>query len=174
MRKGTGFMELWDAYTREEELTGLTLVRGEEIPKGLFHLVCDVLVRHIDGSYLCMKRSMLKPTYGGWYETSAGGSALAGENCLQCAARELKEETGIEANEFRQIGRFVREENQAIYYTFLCVVGCDKDSIQLQPGETEGYRWMSEQEFIEFVNSDEMIPSNRFRYEPYLKQMGYV
>ena len=57
-------MELWDAYSKNGELTGDTLVRGEEIPQGLYHLVCEVLVRHIDGSFLCMKRSVQKPNYG--------------------------------------------------------------------------------------------------------------
>ena len=38
-------MELWDAYSKEEKLTGDRLVRGEEIPPGLYHLVCEVL-RH--------------------------------------------------------------------------------------------------------------------------------
>ena len=32
-------MELWDAYSKDEELVGSTLVRGEEIPQGLYHLV---------------------------------------------------------------------------------------------------------------------------------------
>ena len=89
-------MELWDAYSKEEERIGVTLIRGEEIPQGLYHLVCEVLVRHTDGSFLCMKRSVQKPNYGGWYEATAGGSALAGENKWQCIERELYEETGYQ------------------------------------------------------------------------------
>lgn len=37
-------MELWDAYTEKGEKTGITLVRGEVIPKGLFHVVVEVIV----------------------------------------------------------------------------------------------------------------------------------
>lgn len=167
-------MELWDAYSKDEELTGRTLVRGEEIPQGLYHLVCEVLVRHTDGSYLCMKRSMKKPNYGGWYEATAGGSALTGENKWQCVKRELCEETGIECHEFEEIARFCEERKQAFFYTFVCTVGCNKSSVQLQEGETEGYIWMNEAEFKKFVNSDKIIPSNRRRYEKYFRQMGYV
>ena len=166
-------MELWDAYTKDEERTGITLVRGEDIPEGLYHLVCEVLVRHVDGSYLCMKRSVEKPNYGGWYEATAGGSAFAGEDKLSCVERELKEETGIEGKNFQNIGRFLGEKNHAIYYSYLCIVDCDKTSVRLQKGETEGYRWMSEEEFIEFVNSEQIIPSNRLRYAAYFEQMGY-
>lgn len=167
-------MELWDAYSKNEELTGDTLVRGENIPQGLYHLVCEVLVRHVDGSYLCMKRSVKKPNYGGWYEATAGGSALKGEDKWQCVERELREETGLICHEFEEVARICEERKQAFFYTFVCTVGCDKASVQLQEGETEGYLWMSEEEFKEFVNSDRIIPSNRRRYETYFQRMGYV
>ncbi|MBP3568237.1 MAG: NUDIX hydrolase [Lachnospiraceae bacterium] len=167
-------MELWDAYTKDEELTGDTLVRGEEIPQGLYHLVCEVLVRHMDGSYLCMKRSTEKPNYGGWYEATAGGSALKGEDKWQCVKRELYEETGILCDGFEEVARLCEERKQAFFYTFVCTVDCNKSSVKLQEGETEGYLWMNEAEFKEFVNSDKMIPSNRRRYEKYFRQMGYV
>lgn len=167
-------MELWDAYSKNEELVGSTLVRGEEIPQGLYHLVCEVLVRHVDGSYLCMKRSVGKPNYGGWYEATAGGSALSGEDKWQCVARELLEETGLSCHKFEEIDCSVEERKQAFFHVFLGTVDCDKDAVQLQEGETEGYLWMSEEEFIEFVNSDRMIPSNRRRYDKYFQKMGYV
>lgn len=167
-------MELWDAYSKDEELTGRTLVRGEKIPEGLYHLVCEVLVRHTDGSYLCMKRSTEKPNYGGWYEATAGGSALVGENKWQCVKRELYEETGILCDEFEEVTYFCEERKQAFFYTFVCTVDCNKSSVKLQEGETEGYLWMNEAEFKAFVNSDKMIPSNRRRYEKYFRQMGYV
>ena len=167
-------MELWDAYSRNEELTGSTLVRGEEIPEGMYHLVCEVLVRHVDGSYLCMKRSAEKSNYGGWFEATAGGSALVGEDRFQCVERELYEETGIVCHEFEEIANSCEERKQAIFYNFICTVDCGKDSIRLQEGETEGYLWMSEEEFVKFVNSDRRIPSNRRRYETYFRRMKYV
>jgi len=167
-------MELWDAYSKNEELTGDTLVRGENIPQGLYHLVCEVLVRHVDGSYLCMKRSVKKPNYGGWYEATAGGSALKGEDKWQCVERELYEETGLVCHVFEEVARIREERKQAFFYTFVCTIAGDKTSVQLQEGETEGYLWMSEEEFKEFVNSDRIIPSNRRRYETYFQRMGYV
>ena len=42
--------ELWDAYdVGLNKLNGVTLVRGELIPQGVFHLVCDLAVKHVDG-----------------------------------------------------------------------------------------------------------------------------
>ena len=98
-------MELWDAYREDGALAGCNLVRGEEIPGGLFHLVSEIIVRHEDGMFLLMQRDFKKPNFPGLYEASAGGSALAGEKPYDTAIRELKEETGIEAIKLEQIYR---------------------------------------------------------------------
>lgn len=167
-------MELWDAYTRDGQKTGETLVRGEPVPEGRYHLVCEVLVRHMDGSYLCMKRSMEKPNYPGFYEATAGGSALLGEDRYQCIRRELREETGILWDDFEELERHIIDESHCIFYTYLCRVDCRKDAVQLQAGETEGYVWMNEQEFIAFVNSDAMIDTQKRRLKGYFEKMGYI
>lgn len=38
-------MELWDAYNADGTLTGFDLIRGEKIPSGCFHMVCDSITR---------------------------------------------------------------------------------------------------------------------------------
>lgn len=167
-------MELWDGYYKEGTHAGVTLVRGQEIPDGIYHIVCEVLVRHVDGDYLLMQRSYEKPNHGGKYEATAGGSALCGENVLDCVKRELYEETGIKGEYFREISSSVTEKHHCLFHNFFCTVDCDKNAVKLQEGETIGYKWINEQEFIRFVNSDEIIPSNRSRYEPYFKEMGYI
>ncbi len=165
-------MEIWDAYLPNGTLAGCELVRGEPIPEGLHHLVSEILVRHTDGDYLLMQRDHRKPNYGGFFEATAGGSALKGEDAYFCAKRELREETGIAAGTLTYIGRFVSHDT--IYETFLCVTDCDKNSVTLQEGETVSYKWISEAEFIDFVNSDSMIDVQFHRYEPYLKQIAYI
>ena len=73
-------MEIWDGYLNDGTLANQDLVRGEPIPKGLYHLVSEILVRHVDGDYLLTRRDIRKNNYGGWYEATAGGAALKGEN----------------------------------------------------------------------------------------------
>ena len=56
---GELLMELWDAYNAGfEKIENTLLVRREKIPDGLFHLVCDILVKHTDGTYLLMQRNL--------------------------------------------------------------------------------------------------------------------
>ena len=146
--------ELWDAYNRDfEKVSGVTLVRGDKIPSGLFHLVCDIIVRHKDGEYLLMQRDFYKH-FGGMWEATAGGSALKSESAIECARRELKEETGIEEADLQEIGRVVKEENQSIYVEFLCETECDKRAIKLQKGETVAFKWVSAKELREMKKAE--------------------
>lgn len=149
-------MELWDAYNSNfEKIEGLTLIREEEdkIPEGIYHLVVHVLVKHTDGTYLLMKRDPRK-TYPNMWEATAGGSALKGENPLEGALRELREETGVVADSLEKLDWSLGKN--CIHCRFLCVTDCDKDSIKFQDGETCDYRWakadeilaLSETEFI--------------------------
>ncbi len=138
-------MELWDAYDKNfEKIEGMTLVRGEEhtFPKDVYHIVVDILVRHADGEYLLMRRSPEK-VFGGMWEASAGGSVLQGESAEQGAMRELFEETGVRAEKLISLGNLVSDRYPSIYADYLCVTDCAKDSIVLQAGETDAYRWVS-------------------------------
>lgn len=165
-------MELWDGYDRNGESAGCDLVRGEPIPEGLYHLVSEILVQHVDGTYLLMRRDPRKPNYGGFWEATAGGSALKGEDRLACARRELREETGIARGILTSIGRSLSHDT--IYENYLCVTDVKKSGITLQKGETVDFRWVSEKKFIQFVNSDQMIDIQKERYRPWLEKMGYL
>lgn len=154
-------MELWDAYDKDfRKIQGITLIRGEAIPEGTFHLVCDVIVRHTDGSYLLMQRDKRKHL-GGMWEATAGGSAIQNESPLECAARELQEETGITSDNLVEVGR-VRSRD-TIYVEYLCVTDCKKDSVTLQEGETSAYKWVSRMELVS-MKRDELVTDRMHQF----------
>jgi len=163
-------MEKWDAYNSNlEKIEGKILIRGKEneIPSGIYHLVCDILVQHIDGSYLLMKRDYRKH-YGGMWEATAGGSALIGETPLQCAIRELKEETGIESLELTEVGTEISDQTHSIYVEFLCVTKLDKQNIKMQEGETIDFKWVSRDELIS-MNHNKLVTHRIQKYIDELK-----
>ena len=164
-------MEIWDGYCRDGSPAGVELVRGEPVPEGLYHLVCEIIVEHRDGSILAMQRDPHKPNHP--WETTAGGSALKGEDPLTCARRELYEETGLRVESLELLGREVSDPAHSIFYMYRADVDCVKNSISLQAGETVDYRWIPPEEFPAFVQQD-MIPSQRRRYGSFLKQRGYL
>lgn len=162
-------MEIWDAYKQNGTLAGCDLIRGEAIPKGLFHLVSEIIVKHKDGMYLLMQRDWKKSNFPGLYEASAGGSALKGEEPYDVAVRELKEETGVEDKKLKQIYRSISKDT--IYYGYLCETDCDKETITLQEGETISYLWLTKEEFLKFVESDKYIQSYKERMSGYLNSI---
>lgn len=148
------YMELWDAYDEKlNKIEGMTLVRGEEVPDGVFHLVCEIIVRHADGTYLLMQRDHRKHL-GGMWEATAGESALQGEDPIICALRELSEETGIKADKLTEVGRVLHHLHRSIYVDYLCETDVDKDSIVLQVGETSGYKWVTAEELRSMTRNE--------------------
>ena len=154
-------MEKWDAYNENGEIVAGELVRDNPIPKGLYHLVSEVLLKHIDGDYLIVQRDFNKQVWGGYFEATAGGSALKGETAMDAAKRELFEETGINATLFSEIGKLVTDNT--IFASYIAICDSPKDSVILQKGETISYKWITKKELITFLNSDECIPSQRDR-----------
>lgn len=84
----------------------------------------------------------LRKYKGGMWEVSAGGSALQGETPVECAKRELKEETGLVATDLIEIKRNMNEIHHSIIFEYIFVTDCDKESIVLQTGETIDYKWV--------------------------------
>ena len=87
-------MERWDLLDENGRPTGERMVRGEPIRPGRYHRVVHVWVMDSTGRLLIQKRApFLRLMPGEWTVTS--GSAVAGEDSRQAAARELGEELGI-------------------------------------------------------------------------------
>ena len=160
-------MELWDAYdVNFNKIEGKTLVRGEPVPDGVCHLVCDIIVKHTDGTYLLMQRDPRKH-YGGLWEATAGGSALAGETPQESAMRELREETGIISEDLVEVGTVTDEEAHAIYVEFQCMTGWDKGAVTLQAGETVDFKWVSRDELLA-MRRDELLTE---RMEKFIEEL---
>ncbi len=146
--------EIWDAYDKEfNRIEDVKLIRGEVVPAGMYHLVCDIIVKHVDGTYLLMQRAYEKHC-GGMWELTAGGSALEGETPLECAVRELKEETGIVSCDLQELGRLVHDGHRSLYVEYLCITDWDKNAVSLQKGETIDYKWVDKNVLLEMGEYD--------------------
>lgn len=85
--------EIWDIYDENRVLTGRTHRRGDFLKEGDYHLTVHIWIRNRDGEFLLTKRSPNKGFPNMWEAT--GGSALAGDDSLTAAIREVHEETGL-------------------------------------------------------------------------------
>jgi len=126
--------ELWDVYDENRNLTGKLQRRGDMLEGGVYHLVVHVWTRNSKGEFLLTKRSPNKGFPNMWEST--GGSALAGDDSLTAAVREVQEETGVSLDP--NAGRCVITYRRENYFcdVWLFRHEFDLDAVTLLEGET--------------------------------------
>lgn len=144
--------EIWDLYDAHGEKTGETMRRGEEIPRGRYHIGVHIWPVNRRGEFLVQRRSMhvqWKP--GLWAVT--GGSALAGEEPLTAARRELLEELGIETKpgDLRKVACLRR--TNSFCNVFVYPVTGDGNHFVLQEEEVSDVRWCSPGQIGQMLNA---------------------
>ena len=136
--------------------TGKIVSRDEAHRDGIQHRTAHVwVIKEKPGGYdiLLQKRSRNKDSYPGQYDTSSAGHIPAGDEPLESALRELKEELGIEATaeELHYAGSFhiqyekefhgnmFRDNEIASVYVYEKPVETEK--LSLQENEVEEIQW---------------------------------
>lgn len=148
--------ELWDVYDENRNLTGRTQRRGDALESGDFHLVVYVMIQNSEGKFLLTKRSPNKGFPNMWETT--GGSALAGDDSLAAAMREVKEETGLTLNpELGQCILQCKGENFFGDY-WLFRQDFDLSEVVLQEGETCDKMFADEQTIRTMHKEGAFIP----------------
>ena len=148
--------DLWDVYDENRNLTGRVHRRGDPLEKGDYHLVVHVWMLNSSGEFLITKRSPNKGFPNMWEST--GGSALAGDDSLTAAIREVQEETGLTLNpekakivmSFRGIDNF-----QDLW---LFRQDFDLRDVVLQPGETTDKMYANKETILRMVKDGAFVP----------------
>lgn len=86
--------EIFDVVNELDEVVGQA-PRREVHAQGLRHRAVHVLVFNAHGQVFLQKRSMLKDTAKGKWDSSSSGHVDAGEDYDHCAVREVREEIGL-------------------------------------------------------------------------------
>lgn len=151
--------ELWDILDSDRNPTGRTHRRGDFLKPGDYHLVVDIWMRNSRGEFLVTKRSPNKGFPNMWETT--GGSALAGDDSLTAALREVREETGL----------ILLPENGSCVLTCMCEdcfrdvwlfkQDLDLNDVVLLEGETCGVMYASKEKILALRDDGLFVP---FRY----------
>ena len=148
--------ELWDVYDENRNLTGKTHIRGEDLLPGEYHLVVHVWIRNNSGQFLMTRRSPNKG-YPLLWETTCG-SALAGDDSLTAALREVKEETGLTL--LPKKGKILRQYSGTNDHVDVWLFRQDFDlaDVTLQEGETCGKRLSTPEEVLAGYRDGTVVP----------------
>ena len=142
-------MEYNDIYSSDRSLTGRIHIRGTRWKPGEYGLVVCVWVYDGKGKLLLTRRAPGK-TFPGTWENS-GGAAKAGETSRQAVARELFEETGIQAAE-EEFELLDTGRDGNTHYDYYCIRrDTPIEEIVLLPGEPDDVQWATFEQVREMI-----------------------
>ena len=136
-------MELWDILDENGNKTGETVERGKYMRQDEYHLVVHVWIKNSNGDFLITKRTPNKSFPNMWETT--GGSAIVGDDSLNAALREVKEEIGVDLSPTN--GRYLfRIKRQHHDFPDFVDVWLFKEEVEIkeviyQPEEVCGAEW---------------------------------
>ena len=160
-------MERWDLLDPNRAALGVTHPRGRQypMPPRTYHTAVTVFT--VDGAnrILLTRRAPTKGMYPDYWEFT-GGSAVAGEDSLTAARRELAEETGIDGSAHGLTLLGTVREPTAFMDCYLCrlVARGEEVEVTLQEGETVDYRWVGLWEMETMLHRGEIPPPCAMRY----------
>jgi len=167
-------MEFNDIYDKDRHPTGRVHKRGTPWKKDEFGLVVCVWVYNDCGQLLLTRRAPEKSFAGTW--ENSGGAAKAGETSREAIARELYEETGIQASE-EEFQLIETGRNRNCHYDFYCIHrNIPVEDIVLLPGETDDVKWATYEEVHQMIEDKQIckiIAKQFIRQETTLRRIQF-
>ena len=156
LNRRTAADEMWDVYDENRQLTGRFHRRGDHLVPGEYHLSVFVWVVNDAGEILITRRAPNKGYPLIWEIT--GGSAVAGDDSLTAALREVREETGLTLDPAK--GRIALPLSGKDWFGDVWVFRQEisMDDIRLQEGETCEARLVTRDELLALRENDLFIP----------------
>ena len=151
-------MEKWDLYTIDRVITNRVIIRGDDIPKDLYHLVVHVCIFNTKNQMLIQQRQTFKKGWPNMWDVTVGGSAMIGENSRQAAVREVAEELGLKIdleNTPPVITKYFTEGFDDIY---ILEKEIDISKLTLQYEEVQAVKWAGIEEILDMIGLKKFIP----------------
>lgn len=174
-------MEFFDICNEQGLPTGEIVERTKAHAEDILHRTAHIWVIRRTGSgveVLLQKRAQGKDSFPGCYDTSSAGHIPAGEEPLQAAQRELREELGIEAKpeDLVFVGNYRIHYQKEFYgkmfrdneipFVYLYHGKIDKDTLVLQKEEVESVEWFTTEEITACLQKHDprfCVPREGFR-----------
>jgi isopentenyl-diphosphate delta-isomerase type 1 len=142
--------EIFDVVDDKDQVVGQQ-PRSEVHRLGLMHRAAHVLVFNASGQVFLQKRSMKKDRQPGVWDSSASGHVNAGEDYDTAAARELREEIGLEATKSPE-RLFKLPASAATDQEHVWIYRCHAEGpFHLDPEEIDAGGWFNPEEVTRWM-----------------------
>lgn len=161
-------MEYLDLYDKDGNLTGETIIRGGDVPKGRYFNIVVCYIKNSEGKFLIQKTSKEK---GGKY-SSTGGHVKSGQTLIEAMIAEIGEEIGIDIKEeeLKYIDRYIKNDT-VIFNLYYIEKDIDVKKCKLQKEEVESVSWMTINEIDKLIKEENYFPTHGILFEK-IKKMG--
>ena len=147
--------EIFDIVNERDEVIGQR-PRREVHQLGLWHRAVHIFVFNARGEVFLQKRSMLKDTAKGKWDSSTSGHVDSGEDYDTSAVRELGEEIGLYVNTTPQ-RLFKIDACKEIGWEFCWIYRCESEGpFVLHPEEIETGAWFAPETVTRWVQEKPM------------------
>lgn len=145
-------MEKRDLYDKNRNLTGETIYKGEEIPKGKYIIVILVMIQNSKGEFLIQKRSKQKD---GKY-AATGGHVKTGQTSIEGMIDEIQEEIGLKVKtEELELIYSAREDKEQVFWDlYYMKKDFELSDLVLQVEEVESVSWKTIEQIDELIKKD--------------------
>jgi len=148
--------EQWEIIDKNGKPTGRLHQRGNPMPKDGYHLEVWVLIENSKGEYLISQRTPNK-TFPNMWECT-GGSAVAGDDSLATALKEVQEELGIildpkNGRKIRHLLPCGNPECRGLVDVWLFQQDVDISTVVLAPDEVSNVKWASRTEINRMIDA---------------------
>ncbi|MES2765057.1 MAG: NUDIX domain-containing protein [Bacteroidota bacterium] len=161
-------MEIWEILDKNRRKTGKLVERGKPMTQDEYHLVVHVWIVNSKGEFLIQKRAPNK-TYPNMWDIT-GGSAILGDDSLQAALREVKEEIGIElsAHQGECFKSYISQNADFPQFTdvWLFMADFDISEVVCQPEVVAEAKWAASEEILLMIKRGEFVDAM-----PYLDEI---
>lgn len=161
-------MELRDLYDENKKLTGETIYKGQDVPKGRYYITVVVFIQNNKNEFLLQKR--VKNKDGKWATT--GGHPVSGETSKQGIITEIKEELGINVVEENvKLFKTIKTEDDFVDIYFL-KEDIDIKEIKIQNEEVDDVKWATIEEIQKMRQQEIFSESHKAFFEDCLKYLN--
>lgn len=162
--------ELLDLVDPSGEVVGRA-TRERVHREGLLHRAVHVLVWHPDGRLLLQKRAVGKACCPGLWDTSVGGHVGSGEDVLEAALRECREELGVRAaaGDLHSLGRHLFDRDTLDPELVDSWGMVHEGPFFPDPAEVESVAWFSREEVDRLLETGAATPHFALQWEQGLR-----
>ena len=161
-------VERRDLYDKDRNLTGKTIAKSEEIPKGYYITIVVCFMENNNGKFLMQKRSVQKD--GLWGTT--GGHPKSGEDSLTGIHSEILEELGLDIDPKKLKLVTTIQDNKLICDIYYLKKDINLDDIIMQESEVADVKYFTLDEIEELYRKGDFKKSHYYMFKDCLKNLN--